>query len=85
VVARLAEISARLSRGAGLYIPVLVLFVVEVPLRAPFPGFRDLIHDWASFSQWLLIFVAGFALASNERLLDRTQALRHVSLGLALV
>lgn len=48
-------------------------------------GFRDLIHDWASFSHWFLIFVAGFAFASNEALLDRTQALRHVSLGLALV
>jgi len=83
--ARLAEVSARLSRGAGLYIPVLILFVVEVPLRALFPGFRDLIHDWASFSQWLLIFVAGFAFASNETLLDRTQALRHRSLGLALL
>jgi len=64
---------------------VLVLFVVEVPLRAVFPGFRDLIHDWASFTQWFLIFLAGFVFASNEPLLDRTQALRHASLGLALI
>jgi len=83
--AQLTEMSMRLPRGAGLYLPVLVLFVVEVPLRAIFPGFRDLIHDWASFSQWFLIFIAGFAFASNELLLDRTQALRHVSLGLALM
>lgn len=81
---QLVEIGRRLSKGAGLYLPVLVLFLVEVPLRAPFPGFRDLIHDWASFSQWFLIFVAGFAFASNEALLDRTQTLRQVSLVLAL-
>lgn len=82
---RAAKIGRRLSRGLGLYLPVLVLFVLEALLRAPFPGFRDLIHDWASFSHWFVIFVAGFAFASNEALLDRTQELRHTSLVLAVV
>jgi len=79
-----ARFGRRLFHRAWLYAPVLVLFVLEALLRAPFPGFRDLIHDWASFSHWFVIFVAGFVFASNEALLDRTQVLRHVSLGLAV-
>jgi hypothetical protein len=80
---RLAGLAQRLSRSAGLYLPVIPLFVVELLLRAPFPGFRDLIHDWASFSHWFMIFCAGFAFASSTRLLDRTQSMRQASAVLA--
>jgi len=80
---RLASWSQRLSRGAWLYIAILPLAAVEIALRAWFPGFPDLIHDWANFSHWFMIFTAGFLLASSRPLLDRTQRLRGVSLALA--
>jgi len=82
---QLAHWSQRLSQGASLYIAIVPLAIVEITLRAPFPGFRDLIHDWASFSHWFLIFIAGFLLASSRPLLNRTQQLRGPSLALAML
>ncbi len=80
---RLAQVSARMSRGFGLYLAIAPLAVFEIALRAWFPGFRDLIHDWASFSNWFLVFLAGYLFASSEVLLDRVCSIRGVSLLLA--
>jgi peptidoglycan/LPS O-acetylase OafA/YrhL len=82
---QLACWSQRISRGGYLYLAIVPLAVVEILLRAWFPGFPDLIHDWANFSHWFLIFIAGFLLASSRPLLDRTQQLRSLSLALATV
>jgi len=67
-------------QGMGIYRFVIPLFLVEVLLRAVFPGFRDLIHDWASFFHWFLIFTAGFVIANNESLLNTAAKMRHYSL-----
>ena len=77
---RVAAINSWLSKGRRPLAFIGVLAIPEIALRAAFPGFRDLIHDWASFVHWFLIFVAGFWLANHRRLLDRTQALRRVAL-----
>lgn len=66
-----------------MYLAVVPLAAFEILLRASFPGFPDLVHDWANFSHWFLIFIAGFLLASSQPLLDRTQHLRGMSLALA--
>ncbi len=70
----------RLTPGARLFLPIIPLALFEMALRWAFPGIPDLLHDWANFAQWFLIFVAGFMFASSEPLLDRTQALRYLSL-----
>lgn len=80
---RLARSSQRLSRGAWMYIAIMPLAIVEIALRAWFHGFPDLIHDWANFSHWFIIFAAGFLLASSRPLLNRTEQLRGLSLALA--
>ena len=67
-------------RGYNIYGFIFVLLVAEVPLRIVFPGFRDLIHDWASFSHWFLIFLVGYVLANRESLLDEITRIRFVSL-----
>jgi len=82
---QLAHWSQRLSRGGCLYLAIVPLAVVEILLRAWFPGFPDLIHDWANFSHWFMIFIAGFLLASSRPLLDRTQQLRGPTLALAMI
>ena len=82
---QLALWSERLSRGTSLYTAIGPLAVVEIPLRAWFPGFPDLVHDWANFSHWFLIFIAGYLLASSRPLLDRAQTLRGLSLALAVM
>jgi cbb3-type cytochrome oxidase subunit 3 len=82
---QLAHWSQKLSRGGCLYLAIVPLAVVEILLRAWFPGFPDLIHDWANFSHWFMIFIAGFLLASSRPLLDRTQQLRGPTLALAMI
>ncbi len=74
-----------LTGGSGIYSAIVPLAVTEIALRAVFPGFRDLIHDWASFSQWFLIFLAGFCFASQPSLLARVTQLRAPSLACAAV
>ena len=69
---------------AGLYLLVVPLLLVEIFLRPLFPGFRDLISDWASFSHWFLFMVAGCWFAADQRLLEAARVLRGVSLGLML-
>jgi glucans biosynthesis protein C len=82
--AQLARWTEVLVRGASVYLFVVPLAIVEVALRAVFPGFRDLIHDWASFSQWFAILLAGFVFASSAPLLGRVEQLRALSFGLGL-
>jgi glucan biosynthesis protein C len=67
--------------GLGIYKFISLLLIPELTLRWVFPGFRDLIHDWASFTHWFLIFLAGFMIANHERLLDSTEKFRLLSLA----
>lgn len=80
----LLDKTSRLLKGAGIYFGILPLALIEIALRGLFPGFRNLIHDWASFSQWFLVFLAGFWLASQSSLLVRTTELRARSLVSAI-
>ncbi len=71
--------------GFGIYLFILPLLLVEIPLRPIFPGFRDLIHDWASFSHWFMVFVAGFVFAFERGLLSDAEKLRTISLCAAVL
>lgn len=80
---RLEKIAVRFH-GVRLYMLIPVLLLPEVMLRWIFPGFQDLIHDWANFLLWFIIFVAGFVIASHESLLGSAEKLRIYSLVGAL-
>jgi cbb3-type cytochrome oxidase subunit 3 len=73
-----------LSPG-GIYLLILPLILIELPLRALFPGFRDLIHDWASIFHWFIIFLAGYAFANFPALLESANRHKWFSLGLAAI
>ncbi|MCR9279397.1 MAG: acyltransferase family protein [Pseudomonadaceae bacterium] len=80
----LAQQERKLRVGYGVFGFALILLAIELPLRPFFPGFRDLISDWASFAHWGALFLAGYALAHSEPLLDRITALRHHALIIGL-
>lgn len=80
----LTAAAGALCRGGRLYLGCVLLLIVELALRPLFPGFRDLIHDWASFTHWFVLFVWGFVIAREPRLLARIEQLRWPSLALAL-
>lgn len=70
--------------GPGIYRFIGLLLVPEILLRWLFPGFRDLIHDWASFTLWYLVFLAGYAVALRATLIDDVIRYRWLSLGLSV-
>lgn len=82
---KLVRWSKKFSRGAWLYLVIGPLAIVEIALRARFPGFPDLVNDWANFSHWFMVLIAGFLLASSRSVLNYTQQLRGWSLALGIL
>ena len=62
VIARLPLSELRAPRWL-VYAPILPLAVVQGTLRDRWPGFQNLVDDWANFSYYLLFFLLGAALA----------------------
>jgi len=75
----------RWSQGYHVFGFVLPLFLAELSLRWAFPGIPDLVSDWANFFHFLMVFVAGYVIASDVRILDRVVALRRLALTVTVV
>lgn len=68
----------------GIMLMVLPLFTGEWLLRRHFPGFPDVVHDWANILLWFQIFLFGMAMASYPVLFELVSRLRLVTLVLAI-
>jgi len=76
ILVRLSRAAVRRvpERGAALYLALLPLVLVQVTLRGRWPGYQNLVDDWANFAYYSLFFLFGFALARApqiERLAHR--------------
>jgi glucan biosynthesis protein C len=74
-----------LSTKRNLFLFAVPLLAAELPLRVLFPGFRDLIHDWASFTHWWLLFMVGFTYAAYPQLLTKCEELRRPAIFAAIL
>lgn len=65
ILAALARGGARLElrRSPVIYLGILPLALVQIMLRERWPGFQNLVDDWANFSYYSLFLLYGFALA----------------------
>jgi len=75
-------------RGAAwLYLPILPLALVQLTLRARWPGLQNLYDDWANVAYYGTYLLAGFLLAHVPALEDtvRSEWKRALGLGLATV
>ncbi len=70
------------ARGGNLFALIGILFGAELLLRPIFPGFHNLVTDWANFSHWFILFLVGFVMAREPILIDRCRDLRWLSLAL---
>jgi acyltransferase-like protein len=59
----ISGLAAFCSKPAGLFVFVLPIALIQIALRAPFPGYQG----WADFFIWLIIFVYGFMLLADKR------------------
>jgi acyltransferase-like protein len=51
------------SKTGGLFIFVIPIALIQIALRAPFPGYQG----WADFFIWLSVYVYGFMLLADKR------------------
>ena len=49
--------------SVAIYLPILPLALIQVTLRGYWPGFQNLLDDWANFSYYSLYFILGFLMA----------------------
>jgi hypothetical protein len=59
----IAWLAALCSKPAGLFVFVVPIALIQIPLRAPFPGYQG----WADFFIWLAVYVIGFMLLADPR------------------
>lgn len=67
-----ARIDLAPKRSALIYLGIVPLAVVQIALRGRWPGFQNLVDDWANFSYYSLFLLYGFALARFPSLDDAT-------------
>jgi hypothetical protein len=81
---RLARASSALSKGARILLPALWFAVLEGAFRPGWPGYQNLVNDWAIFTTSLSFFVSGFAAGRSESLLEAAERNRFPALCLGL-
>jgi len=77
----ITKLAAFCGKPAGLFIFALPIALIQIALRAPFPGYQS----WADFFTWLFIFIYGFILLTNPRFTSaiRKQGLLALFVGIA--
>lgn len=69
------KVSNFLLKKYNLFIPMLLIVATEALLRPIYPGYQNLINDWANFCVYLAFFVLGFFVAGKSALFDKIQSL----------
>jgi surface polysaccharide O-acyltransferase-like enzyme len=78
-VSRLAVFCQKPGRIFLLALPIVI---IEIALRPKFPGFQNLVADWANFLTYLTLFIYGYIFLADARLAQAVR--RHGPVALAL-
>ncbi|HEY9595859.1 MAG TPA: acyltransferase family protein [Spirochaetia bacterium] len=81
---RFASAARRLARGALVLVPAVWIALLEGAFRPGWPGFQNLVNDWANFTVYLSFFVFGFAAGTAPELLEAMERNRRAALALGL-
>lgn len=63
-------ISMFLEMKYNYLLPMLIIVIFEIVLRPFFPGYQNLIMDWANFTVYLSFFLIGFIMGQEGDLLS---------------
>lgn len=63
----ISKLANHFSKGHSIFLLVVPLVVIEVALRWLFSGFQTFVTDWANVFHYLLLFIYGFLLYSDQR------------------
>ena len=79
------RVAAWLTGWKLIVLPVAVLSIVRLTLRAQFPSTHDLVDDWFNHATYFFLFVLGALLARAPTVWVHFDMARWTALGLALV
>ena len=74
-------LAAFCSKPAGLFVFVIPIALIQIALRAPFPGYQG----WADFFIWLIVYVYGFMLLADTRFTVAIQKQGKLALFVAII
>lgn len=69
------------SKPAGLFVFVVPIALIQIALRAPFPGYQG----WADFFIWLIVYTYGFMLLADKRFTVAIQKQGKLALFVAII
>jgi len=79
------KVNTFLMKKYHLFLPMIFIVFLEITLRPYFPGYQNLIHDWANFTVYLTFFILGFFLSQSTPIFDTIKHLFAYFLTIALV
>jgi glucan biosynthesis protein C len=61
------KLAKRIERPGVLFLLALPMMAVEASLRASYPGLQNLYNDWSNFFFFMLFFIYGYLLCTDDR------------------
>ncbi len=82
-----SRLAALLEKKGGVFLLGIPILVVEATLRALRPGSSRaiIVDDWANFCNYLILFVYGFVIFSDDRIRAAIERHRVVALALGIL
>lgn len=82
-----SRLAALLGKKGGIFLMVIPILFVEATLRALRPGSARaiIVDDWANFFNYLILFVYGFIIFSDDRIRTAIERHRFAALALGIV
>jgi hypothetical protein len=74
-----------IGSAAWILAPGLWIALLEAVFRPGWPGYQNLINDWANFTVYLSFFVFGFLVGTDSRLAEAIERNRFAALALGLI
>lgn len=72
------------EKGWKIFLFAVPLCIIEVMLRGRWPGFQNLIDDWANFFFYLLCFIYGYVISSDRRFTEASIRYWPMTLGIGI-
>jgi len=76
---------AQVAQGGWILAPALWIALLEAVFRPGWPGFQNLVNDWANFTVYLSFFLFGYLTGTDARLPEAAERYRFAALAVGLL
>ncbi|RJP14290.1 MAG: acyltransferase [Candidatus Abyssobacteria bacterium SURF_5] len=81
----ISTVASLCERRGEIFLFAVPLAVIQAALRARWPGFQNLIGDWANFFFYITFFIYGYLLCSERRFEEAIARNGTLALGMGVV